>query len=50
MHSFVCNTQSRELTLDEHIEGLWLKVAELDSLDWAAADIPIVEQLKASLS
>ena len=50
MNSFICHTQNRDLTLHEHLDALWLDVAELDSLDWAAADIPIVEQLKVSLS
>ncbi len=47
MHSFICYTQSRALLLNEHLQVLWLGVNELDTLDWAAADLPIVEQLKA---
>ena len=47
MHSFICYTQSRALLLNEHLQVLWLGINELDSLDWAAADLPIVEQLKA---
>ncbi len=47
MHSFICYTQSRDLVLNEHLQALWLTIEELDALDWAAADIPIVEQLKA---
>jgi len=46
MHSFICQTNSQELTLTEHLQALWLGIDELDILDWAAADIPIVEQLK----
>lgn len=46
MHSFICQTNSRQLTLTEHLQALWLGIDELDILDWAAADIPIVEQLK----
>ena len=46
MHSFICYTDSRDLTLTEHLQALWLGVDELDILDWAAADIPIVERLK----
>ncbi|WP_201502203.1 (deoxy)nucleoside triphosphate pyrophosphohydrolase [Psychrobacter cibarius] len=49
MHSFICYTQSRALVLNEHLQALWLTIAELDALDWAAADIPIVEQLKATM-
>ena len=49
MHSFICYTQSRASLLHEHLQVLWLGVNELDSLDWAAADIPIVDQLKATM-
>ncbi|WP_291403579.1 (deoxy)nucleoside triphosphate pyrophosphohydrolase [Daejeonella sp.] len=45
MHSFVCEVESKELTLHEHIDQKWLKINELSSLDWAAADIPIVNKL-----
>lgn len=49
MHSFICYTQSRVLLLNEHLQVLWLGINELDSLDWAAADLPIVDQLKATM-
>jgi 8-oxo-dGTP diphosphatase len=45
MHSFICEVDSKELTLNEHIDQKWLKVNELTALDWAAADIPIVDKL-----
>ncbi len=45
MHSFICEIDSKELTLHEHIDLKWLKVKELHTLDWAAADIPIVDKL-----
>jgi 8-oxo-dGTP diphosphatase len=45
MHSFICEVDSKELTLHEHIDQKWLKINELTVLDWAAADIPIVEKL-----
>ncbi len=44
MHSFICEVDSKELTLHEHIDQKWLKINELTALDWAAADIPIVEK------
>ncbi len=49
MHSFICNVTSRDLLLTEHLQAIWLKAEELDTLDWAAADIPIVEQIKATM-
>jgi 8-oxo-dGTP diphosphatase len=45
MHSFIFEVDSKEITLNEHIDQKWLKVEELTSLDWAAADIPIVDKL-----
>jgi 8-oxo-dGTP diphosphatase len=45
MHSFWCEVESKELTLHEHIDKKWLTVNELSNLDWAAADLPIVDKL-----
>jgi 8-oxo-dGTP diphosphatase len=45
MHSFICEVDSKELTLNEHVDQKWLKINELTALDWAAADIPIVDKL-----
>lgn len=45
MHSFICSTPTRELELSEHISFKWLDVSELGELDWAAADVPIVDKL-----
>jgi len=45
MHSFICKSDSAELTLTEHIDYKWLKTEDLAGLDWAAADIPIMEKL-----
>ena len=46
MDTFLCAIESGELILTEHIDHKWLHKNELESLDWAAADIPIVNQLK----
>ncbi|CAM2851592.1 (deoxy)nucleoside triphosphate pyrophosphohydrolase [Flavobacterium frigoris] len=45
MHSYICEVQTKELTLNEHIAQEWLTLSELKKLDWAAADIPIVNKL-----
>lgn len=45
MHGFICEAESKELTLHEHVDKKWLKIDELSLLDWAAADIPIVNKL-----
>jgi 8-oxo-dGTP diphosphatase len=44
MHSFICTATSKELILYEHIAQEWLPM-NLKKLDWAAADIPIVNKL-----
>jgi len=45
MHSFRCKIHSTFITLNEHISYKWLRKYELENLDWAAADIPIVNKL-----
>jgi 8-oxo-dGTP diphosphatase len=45
MHSFLCSCNNPELTLTEHIDFKWLAKDELEHLDWAAADVPIMEKL-----
>ncbi|MEY3085597.1 MAG: hypothetical protein RL037_1777 [Bacteroidota bacterium] len=45
MHVFLCSCEFRMLELTEHISFSWLRKEELRSLDWAAADIPIVDHL-----
>ena len=45
MHSYICTCEDCFLELTEHIDFQWLDINELRGLDWAAADIPIVEKL-----
>lgn len=47
MHSFKCRIlNDKEPELTEHLQSKWLNTSDLDELDWAAADVPIVEVLK----
>lgn len=46
MHSFICPVENKDITLTEHTDQKWLKIDQLHMLDWAAADIPIVEKLQ----
>lgn len=48
MHSFICSCENTDLVLTEHIDYKWLSKDELIGLDWAAADIPIVNKLVAN--
>ena len=45
MHVFKCVLDHGEITLNEHVALNWLSIDELDQLEWAAADIPVVESL-----
>ena len=42
---FICSIKSGQLTLNEHKDYRWLNKNKLKSLNWAEADIPIVEEL-----
>lgn len=46
MYSYICTLLSDEIILREHINSCWLPINELHTLDWAPADIPIVEKLQ----
>lgn len=45
MTSFICYTKEKPV-LNEHISEVWLTKNELDKLDWAEADKPVVSRLK----
>lgn len=45
MHAYLCDLISDRVTLSEHVSMEWRTRANLDDLDWAAADIPIVNEL-----
>ncbi|WP_262250321.1 (deoxy)nucleoside triphosphate pyrophosphohydrolase [Parapedobacter soli] len=44
---FIANVVGGKLLLEEHADAKWVAVVDLDQYDWAPADVPIVEQLKA---
>ncbi|PKM93214.1 MAG: (deoxy)nucleoside triphosphate pyrophosphohydrolase [Firmicutes bacterium HGW-Firmicutes-1] len=45
MHSYLCPIDNRTFTRKEHLAHVWLKPGQLDTLDWAPADLPIVRKL-----
>lgn len=45
MNCYECKSNSKDLKLNEHIDFKWLNFEELEALDWAAADVPIVNKL-----
>ena len=46
MHTYLCKVDKPDFVMKEHIDFKWLPVSELEALDWAEADKPIVEFLK----
>ncbi|KKO20243.1 MAG: CTP pyrophosphohydrolase [Candidatus Brocadia fulgida] len=46
LHPFVCKIISGEITLHEHVALAWLTPQELPTLDWAEADIPVIESYR----
>ena len=46
MHTYVCEVGKIDYKLNEHVDAKWATIDTIDALDWAGADIPIVEKLK----
>ncbi len=45
MHTYKCKLDHRNIKLNEHISFIWREPKKLLPLDWAEADLPIVNQL-----
>jgi|SRR5690554_547916 len=45
LYPFLCEVESKEFVKTEHKEIKWEKKEYLHRYDWAAADIPIVEEI-----
>ena len=45
MYSFKCVAKRKDFKMNVHHDFKWLDKAELNTLDWAPADIPIVEKI-----
>lgn len=48
LHPFICTIEEGEIVLHEHEALLWLEPGELLCLDWAEADIPVLEAYLAT--
>lgn len=48
MQSFICFVDKPDFLMKEHKSFKWLKKEELMSIDWAAADLPIVKEIMKS--
>ena len=49
LYPFVCVIESGEITLHEHAAIAWLTPEKLHTLDWAEADLPVIEMYIAAL-
>lgn len=49
LHAYLCDLQQGSLTLSEHLVSRWLAKDELETVDWAEADIPIMQMVKEIL-
>jgi 8-oxo-dGTP diphosphatase len=43
LHPFICAIEAGEIALTEHAAITWLAPKNLHSLDWAEADVPVIE-------
>jgi 8-oxo-dGTP diphosphatase len=45
MHAFMCHLDTPDFIRKEHIDAKWLAPEDLPTLEWASADVPIMERL-----
>lgn len=45
MHTYICEVEDVKYMLHEHVDAKWRSKENIHELDWAAADVPIVEKL-----
>lgn len=45
MSAYLCNILNGNLLLKEHVDSKWLTLETIKNVDWAPADIPIVDEL-----
>ncbi len=49
LHAYLCEVRDGTLLPTEHLATRWIDREELSTVDWAAADLPIVEKLREIL-
>ena len=50
LYPFICEIISGEITLHEHSATIWLPIKELYKLDWAEADLPVIEEYQRQIA
>jgi len=49
MHCYKATLKSASIRLNEHLDSRWLNANELFEMDWAPADLPVVEKVRELL-
>lgn len=49
LRSYICYVDSREFNMKEHKSFKWLDIKQLKTVEWPAADYPIVEKLQKTM-
>ncbi len=50
MHCYHVEVPSSVMVLKEHLASRWLSADELDTVDWAEADLPVVRKVREILT
>lgn len=45
LHNYICKVDDKVFVRKEHVDHRWLTKDKLNMLDWAAADVPIVDKI-----
>ncbi len=48
LHAYYASVDKGKLILSEHTDAKWLSIQALKELDWAEADIPVINKLLSS--
>lgn len=46
LHAYLCKKTNGKIVLTEHLDSKWITVSEMNDLDFAAADIPVIKLLE----
>jgi len=49
LYPFICTITSGEIVLHEHAAATWLPPEHLQTLDWAEADLPVIDAYRRAL-
>ena len=49
MYAFMCHLDKPDFVCKEHVAAKWMEPKDLPALDWAPADVPIMEKISVLL-